>query len=73
MIVLSLCSWTNIVGIKAFAVTTIGIRAWVEDFGKSKRSSKLPLAQQKEPDLTPIVGRPETHNKAPRMPSKTRF
>ena len=38
VIILSLCSWTNIVGIKAFADTTIGIRAWVEDFWKSKRS-----------------------------------
>ena len=38
VIVLSLCSWTNIIGIKAFAGTTIGIRAWVEDFWKSKRS-----------------------------------
>ena len=38
VIVLSLCSWTNIVGIKAFADTTTGIRAWVEDFWKSKRS-----------------------------------
>ena len=38
VIVLSLYSWTNIVGIKAFAGITSGIRAWVEDFWKSKRS-----------------------------------
>ena len=38
VIVLSLYSWTNIVDIKAFAGITIGIRAWVEDIWKSKRS-----------------------------------
>ena len=38
VIVLSLCSQTNIVGIKAFVGTTTGIRAWVEDFWKSKKS-----------------------------------
>ena len=38
VIVLSLCSCSNIVGIKAFAGPTTGIRAWVEDFWKSKRS-----------------------------------
>ena len=38
VIILSLCSWTNIVGIKAFVVIITGIRAWVEDFWKGKRS-----------------------------------
>ena len=38
VIILSLCSQTNIVGIKAFAGTTTGIRAWVKDFWNSKRS-----------------------------------
>ena len=32
VIVLSLCFLTNIVGIKAFAGITTGIRTWVEDF-----------------------------------------
>ena len=38
VIVLSLCSLTNIVGIKVFVIVTTGIKAWVEDFWKSKRS-----------------------------------
>ena len=73
VIVLSLYSWTNVVGIKAFAGTTIGIRAWVEDFWKSKRSSKLSLALQLVSKLgLKIYGREKDH-KAHKMKTKGIF
>ena len=60
-------------GIEKFAGTTIGIRAWVEDFWKSKRSSKLSLALQLVSKLGLKISGREKDHKAHKMKTKGIF